>query len=247
MIPLPEREKKSGQKAFRRMNFSQKVEFILTYYKLPIFTALIAAAVLISAAVRFFTRKETVLYAAFANVAVGETLDEYLTDSYLLGTDRDPKKYEIIVYRDLYLADDPSAEDHQYAYASKLKVLGAIEAKQLDVVLMNRDAYDQMSASGFLLELDDLLTQDSRLHASIEPFLCENTVILEDNAVAYNLGKDEVYKAVTDTLCNAVDISSLGAMKSAGFNDTVYFGIIANTTHTEECLRWLAYLCDTAD
>lgn len=35
----------------------------------------------------------------------------------------------------MYLADDPSPENHQYGYASKLKLMAAIEAKQLDVVL----------------------------------------------------------------------------------------------------------------
>ena len=41
------------------------------------------------------------------------------------------------MYSALYLSDDPEAENHEYAYASQLKLMGAINAGSLDVVLMN--------------------------------------------------------------------------------------------------------------
>ena len=233
--------------SFKKMTFSQKIDYIIAYYKFPVITAIIAAAVLISTAVRYFTRKETVLCAAFANVSVGETLSEDLTDRYLLETERSLSKNEIIVYRDLYLTSEPSAENHQYAYASKLKVLGAVNARQLDIVLMNREAYDLMSSSGFLLDLDEALSQDQELYQRIRNFLCENTVIIEDNAVAFSLGEAETYESVTEDAVNAVDCSSFPYFEQAGFPDTVYFGIIANSTRTQECLRWLSYISGNTD
>ncbi len=242
-----EKEKKAVKESFRKMDIPQKAEYIVTYYKLPIITAIIAAAVLISTAVREFTRKEVVLYAGMANVAVGDVLLETLTDSYLLETDRNPKRNEVIVYRDLYLSEDPSPENHQFAYASKLKVLGAISARQFDFALMNREAYDQMSASGFLLELDELLAADPELYETVSPYVCENTVILEDNAIAYRLGEADEYESVTEDVRNAVDCSSFPLFREAGFSDDVYFGIIANAPRRAECVRWLGYICRSGD
>ncbi len=242
-----EKEKKAVKEAFKRMTPRQKAGYIATYYKLPVITAFIAAAVLISTAVRYVTRKDVVLYAAMGNVAAGDVLLETLTDQYLLETGRSLKKNEIIVYLDLYLTDDPAPENHQFAYASKLKVLGSINARQMDLMLMNREAYDQMSASGFLLELDDILAGDPVLNENIGPFVCTNTVILEDNAIAYSLGEADEYESVTEDVQNAVDCSSFPLFREAGFSGDVYIGIIANTPRAEECIRWLNYISGSPD
>ena len=88
------------------------------------------------------------------------------------------------MYSALYLSDDPEAENHEYAYASQLKLMGAINAGSLDVVLMNGEAYNILSQSGSLLELTDLLSRNNTaLFRSAEPYLTGNTVILYDNSI----------------------------------------------------------------
>lgn len=247
LMPASLKERQEIRKSYRLMNTAQKADYIWTYYKLPIITAIIAAAVLISSAVSFITRRETVLCAAFVNVSVGDDLQEKLTDHYLLETERDLKKYRIVILDDLYLSDDSSSENHQYAYASKLKVLASINARQLDIALMNKEAYDLMSSSGFLLNLDIIPEQYPELYETLQPDLCTNTIILEDNAVAYSLGEADVYESVTEEQCNAVDCSSFAVFREARFDSTVYLGIIANTANTEECIRWLTYISRTAN
>ena len=143
------------KESFKKMTFKEKIEYIFAYYKLPVITAIIAAAVLISTAVERANRKEPVLYTAFANVGIGETLLGHLSDEYLTFAGKTSKQ-TVSVYLDLYISDDASSENHQYAYASKLKVLGALSSRQLDVVFMNKEAYDLFSSSGFLCRLDDL-------------------------------------------------------------------------------------------
>ncbi len=196
---------------------------------------------LISTAVDRATRKQPVLYTAFANVGIGETLLDHLTDEYLLFA-RKTSKQGVSVYLDLYISDDASSENHQYAYASKLKVLGAVSSRQLDVVFMNREAYDLFSSSGFLCNLDDLYKEDSQLYSQISDLIVNNTVILEDNAIEYDLGEAEEYTAKTIEVRNGLDVSTAPCLASAGFPDTVYLGVIENSTHKDEARSFTGYL-----
>jgi len=185
------------------------------------------------------TKKVPALYTAYANVSFGETLDTQLNEDYLKASGKNLKKQDVYVYRDLYLTEEASGEDHQYAYASKIKVLGAISAKQMDVMLMNSEAYYQMSVSGFLLDLSDMDLPDS-----LRPYLASNEVILEDNAIEYRLGEAEEYTSVSETVVNAVEVSEFGIFRDAGISGDLYAGIIANTPRQEESLNYILYLHD---
>ena len=242
MVPKSAKEKEQRKVAFKKMNFPQKIEYIFAYYKLPIFTVLIAATVLISTIVSNMLKKDPILYMAFENVTIGESLKNELTNDYLLETDRDISQNEIILYEDLYIAEDPSPENQQFAYASKIKVLGSIAANKMDLVLMNQEAYDQMSQSGLLLDLEETISKDDELIKTLGSLLKENLVILEDNAIAYDLGKDETYEATSDYFYNAIEVSKLPLFARAGFDKEVYLGIIGNTKRLEECLNWLRFI-----
>jgi hypothetical protein len=227
--------------SFKKMTFSQKIDYIIAYYKFPVITAIIAAAVLISTAVERANRKQPVIYTAFANVGVGETLLEHFSDEYLVFAGKTSKE-GVVLYRDLYISDDSSSENHQYAYASKLKVLGAISSRKLDLVLMNKEAYDLFSSSGFLCNLDDLLKQDTKLHNKLSDLIISNTVITEDNSIEYDLGEAEEYTAETIEMKNGLDVSAAPCLASAGFPDTVYLGVIENSPRKDEALSFIGYL-----
>ena len=44
-----------------------------------------------------------------------------------------------------------------------MKLMGSVNAGRLDLVLMNREAYDMLSKSGYLLELAPLLSEEAEL------------------------------------------------------------------------------------
>ena len=140
------------------------------------------------------------------------------------------------LYRDLYLSDDASVVNHEYAYASRLKLLGAINTKHLDLLLMNRESYDIFSRSGYLLELSGWASVET------EPYLTENAVILSDNAIEYNLNEAPEYEEITETVCNAVDVSALPLFRDAGLSSSVYLGIVANSQRSDAVFRYLSYL-----
>lgn len=138
------------------MSRAKKLEHIWLYYKLPIFLSLLILGLLVSGLHRAIAKKEPAVYLACLNVSMGEGLETTLTEDYIRFRHQDPRKHQVALYRNLYLSEDPAASDHEYGYASKMKLFAAINAKQLDLVLMNREAYDRCSQSGFLMDLSGM-------------------------------------------------------------------------------------------
>ena len=239
---LSREERGALRASFGKMRPAEKIDYLFTYYKLPIFLTLLALVLLCSTVYSHLTKKEVVLYSAHVNVSAGDTLASRLDADFITSIGGNPKRAEVRLYQGIYLSDSPSQEDHQYSYASLLKVMSSIEGKELDVVLMNREAYDIFSHNGYLLELPGLLGEEPALLPLVEPCLTANTVILEDNAIEYELGQAARYEATTEEVVNAIDVSSFPLFIEAGFPDRVYLGVIANTPRLSAALQYIEYL-----
>ncbi len=236
-MKLSEKEKAARKAAFRAMGPGEKLGYVWEYYKWPILLGLVALLVLGSALHRNLTKKEPVLYLAMANVALGEDLQRDLTEGYLLEAGLDEKRQEVYLYLDLYLSDNADTLNHEYAYASKMKLMGAVSAQKLDLVLMNREAWDLLSRGGYLLELDS-----AGLSEALLPFLRENEVILSDNSIEYQLGEASEQIVEIRTAANALEVAAFPVFASAGFPEPVYLGLVANSPRTAACLDYLSYL-----
>ena len=245
-MKLSPKERAEIREAFQQMTLPQKLGYIFSYYRLPIVLGLVAVIVVVDVTYRQITKKEALLYVAYMNVSVGEELDGALSTDFVVHEGASPKKSEVSVYRELYLAMDPSTDNHQYAYASRLKLLASIESKTLDVVLMNREAYDILSHSGYLYDLTTILDRDDPLYSLLEPYLTENTVILEDNAIEYNLNEADEYEAVTAEAVNGIDASAFPLFQDAGLSDSVYLGVIGNSPRLPAVFHYLEYLASAA-
>ena len=242
-MKLTQQEKAARRAAFQAMSPQKKLDYIYTYYKWPLLLGLIALIALGSVLHRQLTKKESVLCLALANVAVGEDLEDELTDGFLRFLGADAKKREVYLYRDLYLSDNADTLNHEYAYASKMKLMGAVSAGKLDLVLMNREAYDLLSRSGYLLELSPaLFTENAALYAQVLPILSSNGVVLSDNSIEYQLGEAETLEVETETVRNALDVSSLPLFARAGFPDAVYLGVIANSERLSDCIAYISFI-----
>lgn len=228
--------------SFRQMDLAQKLDYVFSYYKLEIILVLAALIVLGDIAYRQINRKEALLYSAYINISVGDDLDAALGADFVDYAGASQKKNEVYIYRDLYIAQDPSSDNHQYAYASRLKLLASIETKKLDVVLMNREAYDILSQSEYLYAIPDVLAQDEPLFPLLEPYMTSNTVIIEDNSIEYNLNEADVYEVVTVEAINGIDVSTFPIFQDAGFSGHVYLGIIGNSPRLSTVFQYIEYL-----
>ena len=190
-----------------------------------------------------FTHKEKILYTALVNVSASDSLTEQLSTGFLDSLDQDTSKTTMQLYTGLYLTDDETNPYHEYTYASRMKILASIDGKQLDVVLMNKEAFDAFSQNGYLCDLEELLSsEDVDLYNRLKPHLVTNTVILEDNSTDLQLDPSITYQAVTEEHPFGLDLSQTSMISDAGFSDIVYLGIIANSPRTEEAIDYVRYL-----
>ena len=241
-MKLSDKERAVIRESFKTMTVAQRLEYIFTYYKPALLAVAIVLIVVSNVSYRILTHKDVLLYTAYANIAVGDTLDTALNEGFVRAVKENPGKNEVYLYRGLYLSQDASTENHEYAYASQLKVLATIANKQLDVLLMNREAYDLLSSSGYLLPLDALLAQDDELAVQLAANLISNSVILEDNAIEYNLNVADNYHAITEDAVNGIDVSSFPMFERAGFSGDVFLGVIGNSPRLDMVLQYIAYL-----
>ena len=241
-MKLTPKERAALKESFRKMSLRGKADYIITYYRLPIVVGLVLLYFVCSTVYRQVTKKEAVLYTALLNISIGNDFESQLNEGFISAIGVEPKKAEVYLYKGLYMTDNPSAENHEYWYASKLKLMAAIEAKQLDVVLMNKEAYDVCSQDGYLLDLSGLLSQDDPLFRFLEPHLTANTVVLEDNSIEYALNEAHRYYAVTEEVINGIDVSGFPIFQEAGFPDSVYLGVIANCPRFPAVIQYIKYL-----
>ena len=237
---LTDAERKENREALEAMTLPEKLEYVFEYYKFPLVLALIAAVALGSVLYYRLTRREALLYVACANIAVGEDLEGALNGDFVRAMDMNPRKSEVRLYRNLYLSRDATVQNHEYAYASRLKVMAAMASNQLDIMLMNREAYDIMSAGGWLLPLTDLL--DEGLAERVSGQIVSNTVILEDNDIEHRLDESIPYQAVTEEVANGLLISAFPLFDRADFSGDVILGVIGNSARTDAVLQYIDYL-----
>lgn len=224
----------------------KKIGHILAYYKFPLLILCILLYFIGYNIYRHATHKDVVLYTALVNVVAGEDLARQLGEDFTAYAGADMSRYETKLYTELYLTDDELNAWHEYTYASRMKILASIEGKMMDVVLMNQEAFDAFSQNGYLYDLDGLLAENAPdLYRRLKPDLVSNIVILEDNADDLALDDSAAYNAVTEEALFGLNLSGRGLVRQAGFEDTVYLGVIANSPRLDTVMEYLRYL--TAD
>ena len=235
--------KQQGQNPLHNLHGTKKIQYIWDYYKLPLVILGIILYVIIYILYRHLTYKDTILYTALVNVNAGDTLTEQLAGGFLEVSGIDTSKNKLHVYTDLYLTDDENNAYHEYTYASRMKILASIDGELFDVVLMNQEAFDAFSQNGYLCNLDDLLAEENPdFYNDINPFIVNNIYIEEDNSFELIFDSSIPYSAVTEEYPMGLDLSQARLIEQAGFEETVYFGIIENSPRKETAVAYLQYL-----
>ena len=235
---------KPGLDTLRKLKGAAKLQYIWDYYKLPlflIFVFLYGAGYLIW---RSATAENPQLYLAYVNLEVGETLDHNLTEGFLDYLQPAEKNSVIKTIRDLALTENLQEVDASYVHASQVKVLAAIDNRQLDVVLMNQEAFDAFSQNGLLFNLENFSKEHALTH--LAPYFVENIEILSDNATEVLMDPSVTYQSETTAYPMGIEITSFPLIQEAGFPDHVYLGIIANTEHAGNAAAFVSYLAGNA-
>ena len=221
----------------------KKLCYIWDYYKFPLILLCIFLYIAVSALHNRMTGKDSILYTALVNVVAGEELTGQLGNDYIDYLGLDASKKELTLYTGLYLTDDELNAYHEYAYASRMKILASIEGRLLDIVLMNREAFDAFSQNGYLCNLEELLLRENPdLYKEVKNCLTDGILILEDNSSDRIFDASIPYRAVTEEYPMGLEISQWGIIAQAGFDEPVYLGIIANSPRMDAAISYLEYL-----
>lgn len=222
---------------------SSKLRYIWDYYKIPLIVLYIILNIIGYSLYGHYTHKALVLSVAFVNVAPNDTLSAQLSTDFLNWQNLDSKANELRLSSNLYLTDDKMDPNHEYTYASRMKILGSIDNEELDIVFMNKEAFDAFAQSGYLCNIDDLLsTSNETLSQQLVPFLQTNTVILEDNSMELYFDDSISYSAKTETYPMAIDVSQSPVIQKANMNGPIYMGVIANSLHRDAAVNFISYL-----
>lgn len=241
-MKLSKQEKAARWAAFRDMDRAEKLEYVFAYYKAPILLCLLVLIILGSALHRGLTKKEPILYLAFANVSIGDDLKEDLTTGFLEASGYNVRKQTVYLTENLYLAEDADKLNHEYAYASNIKMMSSIQTKKQDVVWMNQEGYDLLSRKGYLLDLSEFLSENEIDELEqMKEYLTKNEVILSDNTLDFLLGETGEVVQVTESMTNALCISALPLIQAAGFDGELYLGVIVNSPRPESVLKFIQY------
>ena len=232
-----------GLNELKNLHGRKKLEYIWNYYKIPLVILAIAVYVIIYVFFRRATDMNPYLYLAYVNVSAGEDLHTELEEDFLAMQEDADERSIVSTYEDLLLTEAVDSTDTSYLYACQMKILAAIDGEEMDLVLMDKEAYDAFAQNGYLYNLEDFLTQYApELTAELSPLLTNNIEILEDNATEVTLDNSIPYEAVTEEYPMAFEVSSFSYFGDAGFSDEVYLGIIANTPRSETVVSYLKYL-----
>ena len=233
------------RRKFKSLNGRDKVRYIWDYYKLPIAVFLILAYIVGYNIYGKVTHKDVVLYTGLVNVTAGDDLLNDLDGGFLTDTGTDTAKNRMQLYTGLYLTADENSPYYEYVYASRVKILATIDGEQLDVVLMDREAFDAFAQEGYLINMEDFLTAHLSGYGKLETLrsaLTTGTAVLEDNATDVRLDPSVEYQAVTEDFPMALELSQAPVIRRAGFNGSVYLGVIANTPRPETAAEYIRYL-----
>lgn len=243
MVSVKSKRRPASKGTFRDLHGKKKLQYIWDYYKFPLLLLCILLYIAGYSIHGRLTHKDVALYTALVNVTAGEDLTEELSNRFLNARNIDTAKNELYLYSGLYLTDDENNIYHEYTYASRMKILATIDGEQLDVVLMNKEAFDAFSQNGYLCDLDKLLSREvPEFYETLKPDLVTNTSILEDNSIDLYLDDSVSYHAETEEYTMGVDLSHSHVIQKAGFTETVYLGILANSPRKTTAVDYLQYL-----
>ncbi len=229
-----------NRKELRELKGSAKIRYIWDYYKLPLFLLFIVIYTVSYLIWRGATADFPQLYLAYVNVEAGSVLDQQLTEGFIEYLQPDEKNSVVKTLQNLVLTENLRETDGAYIHASQVKILSAIDNQQLDVVLMNREAFDAFSQNGLLIDLGNFI-KDHDL-SSLEPYLVENIEILSDNADEVIADPSVEYRSETKSYPMGLEADRFTFFKEAGFSDHVYLGVIANTPRADNVAAFLSYL-----
>ena len=194
---------------FSQLNRKQKLQYIWDYYKIHIIVTAAIICILFSIIRTVQKNHDIDLYVAYVNIAADDNLLESIDDVTGLN---------ISNYTNLLITEDPASDNLEYAYASSMKLMSAISAGKLDIIVADSYGIEMANNAGYLTNPKDYLESKNPALAN----QLENYYIEDESCVPY-----------------AIDLSYSNIFVQAGFSEHLYVGIVASEEVSPEVSDYL--------
>lgn len=222
-------EIKVQNKKFKELGFSEKVGYIWQYYKLPIFSVIIAALVIASFIYAYIRNNyDTVLYVAVVDGVIDNSSDD--TDALTVGITE-------------YLGIDGKKEqaDFDYGYTFKQDELGLDKAGDVSVQKIYTLGYSS-NLDGLLASYDYMwiYSTDSGL------FLCDLRALLTEDEMKTLEEMENVIvyyeRADGEKIPFAVDLTDSEIIKKSGLKmEHPCYGVVASAPNADNASDFIRY------
>ena len=188
------------------------------YYKLPFMAGMIIVILILYFLITALTAKDTVLSVMLIDCHT-EMSGEELAEEYAKAADIDQKKYQIQIQNNLMFQGTDSGN---YSMTSLSKFMADIGSELLDVCGMLKDDFIKYDGSDTWMDLRECLTDE-------QSKVLEDYFLMTDDGRAIGIMADELPILKADNCYTSTDTEAA-------------VGIIYNTPHKEEAVKYLLYL-----
>lgn len=201
-------------------NMKKKIEYFWMYYKFPALAAAAVAVILIYFVYAAATQKEPAFtaYLFDAHTDVGQ---DRIAEEFAEYADIDTKEYAVTVDTSFLLADSSVGN---YTMTSLARFYTEIGTENLDACIMLEDNFMSYAQSDAFLDLRSCLSEELLTHYR------ESLVYVED--VPVGIRGDEM---------------ALVKETKSYEDETCVFGILYNSGHVENAVKFLNYCLDSGD
>ena len=201
-----------------KKNIKNNLEYFWMYYKLPFMAGMIIVILILYFLITALTAKDTVLSVMLIDCHT-EMSGEELAEEYAKAADIDQKKYQIQIQNNLMFQGTDSGN---YSMTSLSKFMADIGSELLDVCGMLKDDFIKYDGSDTWMDLRECLTDE-------QSKVLEDYFLMTDDGRAIGIMADELPVLKADNCYTSTDTEAA-------------VGIIYNTPHKEDAVKYLLYL-----
>ena len=201
-----------------KKSIKNNLEYFWMYYELPFLAGVVVVVLAVYFLVASLTAKDTVLSVMLIDCHT-EMSGEKIAEEYMEATGLNQKKYQVQVQNNLMFQGTDSGN---YSMTSLSKFMADIGSELLDVCGMLKDDFIKYDGSDTWMDLRECLTDE-------QSKVLEDYFLMTDDGRAIGIMADELPILKADNCYTSTDTEAA-------------VGIIYNTPHKEEAVKYLLYL-----
>lgn len=201
-----------------KKSIKNNLEYFWMYYKLPFLAGVVVVVLAVYFLVASLTAKDTVLSVMLIDCHT-EMSGEKIAEEYMEATGLNQKKYQVQIQNNLMFQGTDSGN---YSMTSLSKFMADIGSELLDVCGMLKDDFIKYDGSDTWMDLRECLTDE-------QGKVLEDYFLMTDDGRAIGIMADELPILKADNCYTSTDTEAA-------------VGIIYNTPHKEEAVKYLLYL-----